>query len=197
MIYRENFKVSPFKKVIDKLFDLRQNYKNENNDVLQLLVKLIMKSLNGEQIRKDIEESYQCKSEMWMMTEYDERVLDYQKINYGNYFVKLKDDGGLQVEVKKVNTMPLHLSAFVLSNSKRIMNNFIHEIDRFYRIDVYFTDTDSLYIENKQWDKLDKAGLVDINRSQGKNGSKEGGILYALFLAPKIKYSLTLKNMVL
>ena len=27
VIYRENFKVSPFKKVIDKLFALRQEYK--------------------------------------------------------------------------------------------------------------------------------------------------------------------------
>ena len=96
-----------------------------------------MNSLYGEQIRKDIEESYQCKSEMWMMTEYDERLLDYLKIDYGNYIVKLKDEEGLQDEVKKVNTMPLHLGAFVLSNSKRIMNNFIHAIDGFYSNDVY------------------------------------------------------------
>ena len=99
VIYRENFKVSPFKKVIDKLFELRQKYKDENNDLMQLLVKLIMNSLYCEQIRKDIEESYQCKSEMWMMTEYDERVLDYQKINYGNFFVKMKEDAGLEDEV--------------------------------------------------------------------------------------------------
>ena len=112
VIYRE--KVSPFKKVIDKLFELRQKYKDENNDVMQLLVKLIMNSLYGEQIRKDIEESYQCKSEMWMMTEYDERVSDCQKINYGNFSVKMKDDGGLEDHVKKFNTMPFHLGVFVL-----------------------------------------------------------------------------------
>ena len=53
---------------------------------------------------------------MWMMTEDDERVLDYQKINYGNYVVKMKDDDGSEDHVKKVNTMPLHLGAFVLSN---------------------------------------------------------------------------------
>ena len=74
---------------------------------------------------------------MWMMTEYDERVLDYQKINYGNYIAKMKDDEGLQDEVKKVNTMLLHLGAFVLSNSKRNMNNFIHAVDGFYSNDVY------------------------------------------------------------
>ena len=84
--------MSPFNKVIDKLFELGRKYKNENNDVMQLSVKLIMNSFYGEQIRKAIEDSYQCKSEMWMMTEYDERVQDYQKINYGNYIVKLKDD---------------------------------------------------------------------------------------------------------
>ena len=183
VFYRENFKVSPFKKVIDKLFIVRQKYKDENNDVMQLLVKLIMNSLYGEQIRKDVEESYQCKSEMWMMAEYDERVLDYQKINYGNYIVRMKDDEGLQV--KKVNTMPLQLGAFVLSNSKRIMNNFIHAIDGFYTNDVYYTYTDSLYIENKHWNKLDKGELVGKNRLQGKNDYKEGRSWYGLFLAPK------------
>ena len=92
---------------------------------MQLLVKLNMNSLYGEQIRKDIEERYECKSEYWMMTEYDERILDYQKINYSNYIVELEDDFGLQDEVRKVNNMPLQLSAFALSNSKRAMNNFI------------------------------------------------------------------------
>ena len=89
------------KKVIDRLFELRQKYIDENNDVMQILVILIMNSLYGEQIRKDIEESFECKSEAWMMTEYDERVLDYQRINHGNYIVKLKDDVGLEDEVKK------------------------------------------------------------------------------------------------
>ena len=192
--YRENYEVSPFRKVIDKLFELRRKYKEENNEVMQLLVKLIMNSLYGEFLRKDILESYQCKSEMWMMTEYDERMLDYQKINHGNYIVKLKDDEGLQDEIKKCNTLPLQLAVFILSKSKRIMNNFIHAIDGFYTNDVYYTDMDSLYIENKHWDKLDKAGLVGNNLLQGKNDYKDGGIFYGLFLAPKRKYCLTKNN---
>ena len=49
---------SPFKKLTDKLFELRLKYKDENIDVMQLLVKLIMNSLCGDQIRKDFEESY-------------------------------------------------------------------------------------------------------------------------------------------
>ena len=46
-------------------------------------------------------------------------------------------------------------------------------------------------LENKHWDKLDKAGLVGKNLLQGKNDYKDGGIFYGFFLAPKIKYCLT------
>ena len=194
VIYRENFKVSPFRKVIGYLFKLRQKYKDEGNDVKQLLVKLLMNSLYGENIRKDIEEKFACKSEMWMKTEYDERVKEYWKISNINYIVKMIDDKGLEDEIKKINTMPLHLGAFVLSNSKRIMNSFIHAIDGFYTNDVYYTDTDSLYIENKHWDKLDKAGLVGKKLLQGKNDYKDGGIFYGLFLAPKIKFCLAINK---
>ena len=194
VIYRENFKISPFRKVIDILFKLRQKNKDENYEVMQLLVKLLMNSLFGENIRKDIEEKFACKSEMWMRTEYDERVKDYWKISNINYIVKMIDDKGLEDEIKKINTMPLHLGAFVLSNSKRIMNNFIHAIKGFYTNDVYYTDTDSLYIENKHWKKLEEAGLVGKNLLQGKNDYKDGGIFYGLFLAPKIKYCLVINK---
>ena len=191
VIYRESYKVSPFKKVIDKLFELRKKYKDDNNEVLQMLVKLIMNSLNGVFLRKDILESYQCKSEMWMPTEYDERVLDYQKINHGNYIVKMKDGEGLEDEFKKANTLPLQLAVFILSNSKRIMNNFIHAIDGFNTNDVYYTDTDSLYIKSKHWNKLNEPELVGKNLLQGRNDyGPDSGIFYVVFLAPKIKYCL-------
>ena len=46
----------------------------------------------------------------------------------------------------------------------------------------------------KHWDKLDKAGLVGKNLLQGKNDYKDGGLWYALFLAPKRKYCLTINK---
>ena len=49
-----------------------------------------------------------------------------------------------------------------------------------------------MYIEKKKWDVLDKANLVGKNFCQGKNNYKTGGIFYGLFLAPKIKYVLTM-----
>ena len=56
VIYRENFKISPFRKVIEKLFALRKNYKDEHNDLLQGLVKLLINSLYGVQTRRDVDE---------------------------------------------------------------------------------------------------------------------------------------------
>ena len=192
VIYRENFKVSPFRKVIEKLFALRQKYKDEKNDLMQGLVKLIMNSLYGVQIRKDINESYSCKSETWMKTEFDENVLDYWKLPNGNYIVKMKKDDGLDDDCDIKNTLPAVLGAFILSNSKRIMNNYIREINGFYNNSLYYGATDSLYIEKKYWDVLDKANLVGEDLCQGKNDYKTGGIFYGLFLAPKIKYCLTI-----
>ena len=72
--------------------------------------------------------------------------------------------------------MPLHLGAFVSSNSKRIMNDFMHAIDGFFTNDVYYGDTDSLYIKNNYWDKLNACRLIGKNRLQGKNVYKEGAI---------------------
>ena len=74
------------------------------------------------------------------------------------------------------------------------MNTFIHAIDGFHSNDVYYSDTDSLYIENKHWDKLNKAGLVSKNLLQGKIDYKDGGLFYGLFLAPKIKYCPTINK---
>ena len=77
--------------------------------------------------------------------------------------------------------MLLHLGVFVLSNSNRNMNNFLHAIGGFYTNEIYYEDTDSMYIENKHWGKLDEAGLVGKNLLQGKNVYKNGGFLRIVF----------------
>ena len=191
VIYRKNFKTSPFRKVIEKLFPLRQKYKDENNGLMQGLVKLIMNSRYGVQIRRDINESYYCISETWMKTEFDEIVLDYWRLPNENYIVKIKKDDGLDDDCDIKNTLPAVLGVFILSNSKRIKNNFIREKNVFYNNSVYYGDTDSLYMEKKNWEVLDKANLVREGLCQGKNDYKTGGIFYGLFLAPKITFCLT------
>ena len=124
VVYRENFKISLFIKVIENLFALRKKYKEEQYDLMQGLIKLIMNSLYGVQIRRDIDQCYKCKSQQsqqWMETEYDDNVLDYWRLPNGNYIVKLKKDDGLDGDNDVKNTLPSHLGAFILSNSKRII----------------------------------------------------------------------------
>ena len=119
-----------------------------------------MNSLYGIQIRRNIIESYYCKSESWMKTEIDENVLNYWKIPNQNYIVKMKKDDGLNDDFDTKNTPPAVLGAFILGNSRRIMNKVMGEINGFYHNNIYYTDTDSFYKEKKCWDVLDKANLV-------------------------------------
>ena len=112
VIYVENFKISPFRKVIQKIFASRKVYKEEKSNLLQNLVKLLMNSLYGVEIRKDINESYYCKSEIWMKTEYDELVLDYWKLPNGKNIAELKKDDGLDDDCDIKNKLPSHLGAF-------------------------------------------------------------------------------------
>ena len=71
--------------------------------------------------------------------------------------------------------MPIYMGSFVLSNSKRILNNFDRAIDGFESYDVYYKDTDSLYTEKKtvglmRWSWIDWKKLV-TSQNQNKDGS--------------------------
>ena len=145
---------------------------------MQRLVKFLKNSLYGQNIRKVINEEFKCKPEYWMQTEYDENVLEFWQLLNGEYIVTSKQDDGLECDTGFKNTMPAPLGSFILSNKGRIMNNFIREINGLKTYNEYFTDTDSLCIEKKHWDDLDKAGLVGDKLCQGKNDYKSGGIFY-------------------
>ena len=113
VIFSDNFKISPFRKLIEKLFALRQQCEDEHNLVLQNLVQLLLNSLYTIQICKDITEFYKCKTKHWMKSEFDENVLDYWKLPNGDYIVKLKQDFGLKNDDDIKNTLSSHLGAFI------------------------------------------------------------------------------------
>ena len=60
VFYRKNLNISPFREVMVNLVASRQKYRKENNDVMELLIKLLMNSLYGERIRKTFEEEITC-----------------------------------------------------------------------------------------------------------------------------------------
>ena len=132
-----------------------------------------------------------------MSTGYDERLNGFWRWPSGNYIVKMIEEDGVEDEVKNLNTMPLHLGSFVLPNSQTYMNNFIHATIGFYTNDLYYGDTDPLNIENIHWNKLDEAKVSVKGLLQGKNDYEDGGIFYEMFLAPKIKYCVTINKYVI
>ena len=127
-----------------------------------------------------------------MRTEYDENELDYWKLPSRNYIVKMKKTTvQMMVVILKVikNTLPAHLGDFILSNTKRVMNNFIRKIDGFYNNNnIYYSNNDSLHIERKYREASDKANLVGKHICQGKNDYETGGSFHGLLLAPKINF---------
>ena len=56
------------------------------------------------------------------------------------------------------------------------MKSFVREINGFYNNGFYSGDTESLYIEKKKWDVLDKANLVGKNSCQSKNEYDSRGV---------------------
>ena len=68
-----------------------------------------------------------------------------------------------------------------MSHSKRIINNFIHSVDGFRKSSELF-------------DKLDQNCFVGDELGKDKSDCGNGGIIYGIFLVPKIKCCLVLNN---
>ncbi|ESP03287.1 hypothetical protein LOTGIDRAFT_171633 [Lottia gigantea] len=175
------------------LIDLRNKYKREGNIVGSNCMKLLGNSLYGKSIQKDITTSRHLWSEATLKANFDSHVKSYPKVNETQYIVEINEE---EKEFdctppKSTRLTPSQLGSFVLSHSKKIMNNFIHVIDGFYKPEICYTDTDSLYISSSNWDKLNETGLVSENDyCKGKNDYGDGGIIYGLYLAPKVKYNI-------
>ncbi|ESO91845.1 hypothetical protein LOTGIDRAFT_163204 [Lottia gigantea] len=180
----------------EKEFELRNKYKKEGDMVARNCMKLLGNSLYGKSIQKDINTSRHLWSEATFKANLDSHVKSYEKVNDSQYIVEMNEEEKEFVPPKNFTRLtPAHLGAFILSHSKKIMNNFIHVIDGFYKPEIYYTDTDSLYISSSNWDKLNEAGLVSENEySKGKNDYGDGGIIFGLYLAPKVKYNIILTS---
>ena len=131
-----------------------------------------------------------------MRENFDDRVKEWFPLKNGNLIVKLQDDEGVDDfnKAKAINTMPSHFGSYILSHSKRLMNNVFREIDEFYSNNIYYGDTDSGYIHKKHWSTLVEKGFVGKSLGLGKNDYGDSGIFYAWFLAPKIKYCLVIDD---
>ena len=90
--------------------------------------------------------------------------------------------------------MPSHFGSCNLPHSKRLMNGVIEQKGGFYDNSFYYTDTDSLYIHRKYWSDMVDNGFFGESLGLGKNDCGYSGIIFAWFLAPKIKYCLVIDD---
>ena len=187
----DNLDFNPFEEYILDMTAKRNEYKKQGKNILQDMCKKISNGTYGGCIRCDIRDVLKCVSENWMEANYDDRVKEYIPLKNGNYLVNVKDHDGVDDNgiSKKVNSQPSQFGAIILSHSKRLMNDVILALDGFKNNKKYYGDTDSIYIHKNDYDILKNKGLVGKNLFQSKNDYGDGaGIVYGLFLAPKVKY---------
>ena len=166
-----NLEYNPYTEFVTDMFQKRDMFKSQGKELLQNLPKKIGLSVYSGNLRKDINEEYKCFTENWMRENFDNRVKEWFPIKNGNLIVKLEDDEGVDDfdKAKSINTMPSHFGSYILSHSKRLMNNVIKQINGFYNNNIYYTDTDSLYIHKKYWSNLVDNEFVGKSLGLGKN----------------------------
>ena len=143
-------------------------------------------------MRRDILDKYVSVTDEWMDREYDKSVKEILPLQNGNFIIKKhihegKDDFGI---ANKINSMPSHLGSYILSHSKRLMNEVIIYINGFYSKNIFYGDTDSIYIHKNEGNKLVEGGFIIDGLWYYEDEYGNGGILKALFLEPeKILFS--------
>ena len=81
------------------------SFKKEEKDLLSKLVEKIVNSVNGGNIRCDVNDQYICIIVKWMKENYDCRVKEWWPMKNGNLIVKLEGDAGVddQDNAKSIN----------------------------------------------------------------------------------------------
>ena len=118
---------------VTHMFEKRDLFKSQEQDLLQNLAKKIGLSVYGGNIRKVIKERYKCVTESWKGENIDDRVKEWFPMKNCNLIVKLEDDEGVgdYDKAKSINTKPSHFGSFILSHSKSLMNDVIKQIGGF------------------------------------------------------------------
>jgi hypothetical protein len=141
-----NNKINEF---VKKLFDLRLKYKETGNP-LQNTIKLVMNSIYGKSIMKNINTDTVI---------INKDNLEQYSIRYYNYIkeivTEIESDKAFVKKARSVNThwnVP-QFGASVLSWSKHIMNSVVGTAEQ-NNIPIFYTDTDSIHILDEDVMKL-------------------------------------------
>ena len=145
-------------KVIQKLYDLRNEYKKTGNPT-QEVIKLIMNSAYGKSIQKPIKSFMQFVKQDafdWFVKDRYHQIIEITQI----------DDETSLFELAKQKSLQFNNVVFgvtVLSMSKRIMNEVMCLAEDI-GINIYYQDTDSMHIEADKLTQLAEAFKNKYNR---------------------------------
>ena len=129
------------KNFITKLFNLRLNYK-KNNNPLEKTIKLLLNSIYGKSILKAIPTETKCVPK--------NKLYNYIWRNY-NYVVEINESENIDnIYVKRIKPIVGHFNlpqfgASVLSWSNHLMNSVISTAEQ-NGIPIFYQDTDSIHI---------------------------------------------------
>ena len=100
---------------------------------MQTLTKKFSNSVYGGCIRKDIEACFECVTQSWMRTEYNDSVVEWFPRKNWNIMVKIiyKEVVDAESISKKADSQPCHLGCCTLSHSKWLMNDVNLAVDGF------------------------------------------------------------------
>ena len=129
--------------------------------------------------------------------EYDNQLKELFPIKNGNIIVKIQDHDGVDDNGygKKIISPPCLLCSFLLSHSKRLLNDVILGKDGFKNNKIYYSCTDSIYIHKNYHDILKTKDFIGKDLFHSENDYGDAGNIYGLFLCPKVKYCIVLIEM--
>ena len=148
-----NLEYNPYTEFVTDLFEKKTNlYKSQGKHLFQNLAQNIGLTFYGGNIRKDINEVYNCVTETWMKEGFDDCVKEWFVLKNGNLIVKIEDDNRVDNndKAKSIKTMPSLFGSYILSHSKRLMDEVINQMGGFYNKSIYYGVTDSMYVHKKK-----------------------------------------------
>lgn len=175
------------------LFEMRAAVRKEN-PTLGNACKLVLNSLYGKTISKEIEEEFVITTQQQFEEKFfDYKVRDYWYLPNGQCVFKKESDDFYGL-------FPQQLGIQILSQSKKIMNDVALDLRADKENVIHYTDTDSYYLEMKHLDRLKDSksvlgkpllALEDKDDDLGcfKNDFGEGKMgVEAIYVGPKQKY---------
>lgn len=178
-----------FKNYVDAIYKLRQSYSKENP--MNLVAKLLLNSLYG---RFGLDTNFSTR-ELMTSEEYDKffkengnKIVGTIELGGGLYYLEYKEDGKSDLQSGDDITS-IAVSMAITAESRIFMSKFKNNPS----LKLYYTDTDSIFVENSLKEIEDVVpGIID-NKQLGKL-KLECAISKAVFLAPKSYYYETVEG---